>query len=296
MLEHLQSPQKPARVVILGANGFVAQTLIGNLNQDKINHVALGRKQIDLLQDHAIAGLMSVVQENDILVVIAAEAPCKNASMLYRNIRMMNVVCEVLQKQPVHQVIYISSDAVYADSAEALTESSTAAPNSMHGIMHLTREMMLQSVCQSIPLAILRPSLLYGASDPHNGYGPNKFRRLAAQNQPIVLFGEGEEERDHVYIKDVANIIVRVIKNRSLGILNIVTGKVVSFRQIAEKVVVFSDNKVKIQGTPRQMPMPHNGYRAFDITNCRKAFPDFMYTHIDDGLQLAQSEMQQEVV
>jgi hypothetical protein len=27
--------------------------------------------------------------------------------------------------------------------------------------------------------------------DPHNGYGPNRFRRLAAAGQEIVLFGEG---------------------------------------------------------------------------------------------------------
>ncbi len=87
---------------------------------------------------------------------------------------MMNVVCEVLQKQAIQQVIYISSDAVYADSDQPLTETSVIAPTSLHGVMHLTREMMLQSVCSenNISLAILRPSLLYGAEDPHNGYRP----------------------------------------------------------------------------------------------------------------------------
>jgi nucleoside-diphosphate-sugar epimerase len=40
--------------------------------------------------------------------------------------------------------------------------------------------------------------------DPHNGYGPNRFRRLAAAGQEIVLFGGGEERRDHVLVDDVA--------------------------------------------------------------------------------------------
>ena len=31
-----------------------------------------------------------------------------------------------------------------------------------------------------VPVGILRPTLVYGANDPHNGYGPNRFRRLAA--------------------------------------------------------------------------------------------------------------------
>ena len=65
--------------------------------------------------------------------------------------------------------------------------------------MHLVREVMLRSALTA-PLAILRPTLLYGAADPHNGYGPNRFRRLAAAGQDIVLFGEGEEQRDHVLI------------------------------------------------------------------------------------------------
>jgi nucleoside-diphosphate-sugar epimerase len=37
--------------------------------------------------------------------------------------------------------------------------------------------------------------------DPHNGYGPNRFRRLAAGGEEIVLFGEGEERRDHVQVE-----------------------------------------------------------------------------------------------
>ena len=52
--------------------------------------------------------------------------------------------------------------------------------------------------CARRDLAILRPTLIYGAGDPHNGYGPNRFRRLAATGKPIILFGEGEERRDHV--------------------------------------------------------------------------------------------------
>jgi UDP-glucose 4-epimerase len=41
----------------------------------------------------------------------------------------------------------------------------------------------------------VRSTLIYGEGDPHNGHGPNRFRRLAAAGQEIVLFGEGEERR-----------------------------------------------------------------------------------------------------
>jgi hypothetical protein len=31
--------------------------------------------------------------------------------------------------------------------------------------------------------------------------------------------------------------------------------------------------------------MPHNGYRPFDIAACRRAFPDFRYTPLEEGLR-----------
>ena len=52
-------------------------------------------------------------------------------------------VCQALRASPVQHVIYISSDAVYADSDQPLTERSCAQPASLHGTMHLTREVML---------------------------------------------------------------------------------------------------------------------------------------------------------
>jgi nucleoside-diphosphate-sugar epimerase len=154
---------------------------------------------------------------------------------------------EALASVPVSHVINISSDAVYADSSAPLTESSCASPGSLHGAMHLAREVMFASEVKA-PLANLRPSLLYGAADPHNGYGPNRFRRHAAKGEDIVLFGEGEERRDHVYIDDVAELARRVLYRRSTGVLNIATGEVHSFMDIAKKI---SGGKSKIKTSPR---------------------------------------------
>jgi nucleoside-diphosphate-sugar epimerase len=153
--------------------------------------------------------------------------------------------------------------------------------------MHLSREIALRGL--GLPLAILRPTLIYGTSDPHNGYGPNQFRRKANAGQDIVLFGGGEELRDHVAIEDVAEIAARVLWRRSTGVLNIATGAVTSFRAIAERVVALSGRSVAVVGRPRSGPMPHNGYRAFDPAATLAAFPDFAYRPLDQGLHIAQA-------
>ena len=123
-------------------------------------------------------------------VKASAKAPVKNPAMLLENLRMAEVACAALQRSPVAHLIYISSDAVYKDSPQPLSEDSCAEPGSLHGIMHLAREVMLRSV-HAGPLAVIRPTLVYGLEDPHNGYGPNRFRRLAAAGNEIVLFGQG---------------------------------------------------------------------------------------------------------
>jgi nucleoside-diphosphate-sugar epimerase len=153
--------------------------------------------------------------------------------------------------------------------------------------MHLAREIALSGEVKA-PLAILRSSLLYGVDDPHNGYGPNRFRRQANAGEDIILFGDGEEQRDHVLIDDVADIAVRVLAHRSCGILNIATGTVHSFRSIAEKAIDLAASKSSIVARPRSGPIPHNGYRPFDVAATRVAFPDFAYTPLFEGMAQAQ--------
>jgi nucleoside-diphosphate-sugar epimerase len=250
--------------------------------------LALGRAEADLLATGTATRLSHEFRPDDAVVVISARAPCKDAGMLVDNVRMMECVCQALAPASVSHVVYISSDAVYRDSRAPLTEESCAEPSSLHGAMHLVREVMLRSALTA-PLAILRPTLLYGAADPHNGYGPNRFRRLAAAGQDIVLFGEGEEQRDHVLIDDVAEIVRRVLMHRSRGVLNVATGSVHSFRDIAERIAALYDPPVSVRGSPRQGPMPHGGYRAFDSAASRQAFPDFRYTELEAGLAKAKA-------
>jgi nucleoside-diphosphate-sugar epimerase len=288
MLEHLNSSAlPPRRVVILGAHGFVGSASARLMATHGVPVLALGRAEADLLATGTATRLSHEFRPDDAVVVISARAPCKDAGMLVDNVRMMECVCLALAPASVSHVVYISSDAVYRDSSAPLTEESCAEPSSLHGAMHLVREVMLRSALTA-PLAILRPTLLYGAADPHNGYGPNRFRRLAAAGQDIVLFGEGEEQRDHVLIDDVAEIIRRVLMHRSRGVLNVATGSVHSFRDIAERIAAMYDPPVPVRGSPRQGPMPHGGYRAFDSAASRQAFPDFRYTELEAGLAKAE--------
>lgn len=277
------SPRKPARAVVLGGGGFIGGAIARRLCTEGIEVAALGRDSCDLLAPDAATRLAAELRPNDTLVFVSARAPVKNVAMLMENLRMGEAVCAALKNQPVAHVVYVSSDAVYKDSAAPLSESSCAEPGSLHGVMHLAREVMLRNEFAG-PLAFVRPTLTYGIDDPHNGYGPNRFRRLAAEGTGIVLFGEGEEQRDHVAVNDIADLVRRIVLHGSTGIVNAVSGDVVSFRTLAEFIATRFAPIVAITGSPRTGPMPHNGLRPFTPSAALAAFPGFKFTSWREGI------------
>jgi UDP-glucose 4-epimerase len=150
--------------------------------------------------------------------------------------------------------------------------------------MHLAREVILTDACRiaGVPLVLLRPSLLFGPGDTHNGYGPNRFVRTALAGETVKLFGEGEEQRDHVFIEDVARIVSEVLGRESSGVLNVATGTSSSFRAAAEIAVELAGGDAAVVGSPRQNPITH---RHFDVAAMLAAFPSFSWTPLRDGIE-----------
>jgi UDP-glucose 4-epimerase len=290
MLTHLLPREEiPERVVILGAGGFIGRAIAGLLQRQGIPWLGVTRQQADLLAPEGVQRLAALLRDGDSVVAAAAIAPCKNSAHLRDNMVMTTALITALQTIAPAHLLSIGSDAVFVDQDHPLRENSPKAPDSLHGVMHLAREIAFRAEVAA-PLAILRPTLVYGAQDPHGGYGPNQFRRKANQDEEITLFGAGEERRDHVYIDDVADLAMRMLMRRSTGTLNAATGQVTSFRAVAEQVLKLAGRSRSIVCLPRRGPMPHDGYRAFDVSATRQAFPDFIYRTLASGLALAQSE------
>jgi len=262
--------KKNSRIIILGGGSFVASSFISLLKKNKIKFLSISKKKIDLTNINSIKKLSNLLRINDTVVFISAAAPVKNFKMLIQNLDMCKNVFEVLKKKKIDYLLYVSSDAVYSDSKKPLTEKSKTKPDNLHGFMHLMRENILKLL--NIKLCIIRPTLVYGSNDSHNGYGPNQFVRLAQSKKDIFLFGKGEEKRDHIHVYDVGNAMYFLIKKRYVGTVNLVTGTVHSFFSIAEKIKNLY--KVKLKYVKRNGPMPHNGYRAFNNSLLKKILPN----------------------
>ncbi len=290
MLNHLnERPINPARVVVLGARGFVGRTLVAALQRGGIAALPVSSADLDLATDGAADRLAAMLQPHDAVVMLAALTPDKGRGVqpFLTNIHMAASLCGALEKVTPAQVVYLSSDSVYPIATGLVSEASCSEPDDLYGLMHLAREMMVTSATKA-PVAVLRSTLVYGAEDTHNSYGPNRLRRMAHKDNKITLFGEGEETRDHILVDDVAALTMLVLSRRSTGTLNLATGRSITYAELAKKVAALFDGPIDIIGTPRQSPITH---RHFDVTALHMAFPMFTFTPLDEGLARAHADM-----
>jgi len=259
------------RVVILGG-GFISSRVENIFIKTKTNYLRLNSKKLDLANPESIPILKSLIKKNDHIFLVASKAPVKTFDMIIYNLKILHSVCLGINSDFISKITYLSSDAVYSDTKFKITENSKVNPESLHGYMHLLRENYLKKIFKK-KLCIARATLVYGHTDPHNGYGPNKFVRQLKKNNIISLFGKGEEKRDHIYVDDLAEMLSKLVFNNFFGTINLATGNVLSFHDIAKTILSLTkENSQKLVFLKRTAPMPHNGYRAFDISLLKKLF------------------------
>jgi UDP-glucose 4-epimerase len=286
MLEHHQTDrEKPARVLILGAAGFVARDLTRHLSTQGIQNRAIGSGEIDLLKPESVGQLQATIRKDDALVITSAFTPekGKDVATLMKNLAMMQHVATAIDTARPAHLIYISSDAVYDWRETLIRETSPRQAADLYGLMHVAREQMLTfaGAKANIPVCLFCPCAIYGAGDTHNSYGPNRFLRTAIRDRSITLFGDGEETRDHIYIQDVSRLLTLCLLHRTTGIINAASGNAVTFHGVARQIATLVGSDVRIEGRPRGGPVTH---RHFDVTERIKAFPAFVPTPLADGL------------
>ena len=131
--------RKKNRIVILGSGGFVSSGVEKILKKNGYKLLLLPRKKIDLKNKNSVQKLNKLIKVDDIIFFAAAEAPVKNYKMLLNNLLMAKNVSQVMREKKPNFFLYLSSDAVYADSKKKLSEKSDLIPDSLHGAMHLIR-------------------------------------------------------------------------------------------------------------------------------------------------------------
>ena len=279
-----------SKILVIGSSGFIGKAVLDNLVIQNIDCIGLSSNEADLLTVEGTLSLKNILNDNDKIIFISALAPCKDKQMFDKNLLIINNFIKAIRNINLRHILYVSSDAVYEDSLYLISEKNNRIADNYHGKMHIKREEIITKYCTNtnINLTIIRPTLIYGPGDTHNGYGPNKFIRDLNAGNTINLFGKGEEKRDHIFIDDVVYVINESIIKNITGSFTLATGRVISFFQIA-KITCKTKNIPfdQIKFTKRKGIMPHNGYRAFDVSKLKNKLSDLNFTDIQEGIKIS---------
>jgi UDP-glucose 4-epimerase len=144
----------------------------------------------------------------------------------------------------VKKFVYASSMAVYADGAERtpIPETYPKAPPSPYGVAKLTCERYLELLQPSLgmQIAALRYFNIYG---PRQGYTPyvgviTIFSKELLKDQPPVIFGDGEQTRDFVSVRDIVQgTLLALDADIDWDVFNIGSGRGWTVNQIAQMLI-----------------------------------------------------------
>jgi len=140
----------------------------------------------------------------------------------------------------VKKFIFASSMAVYSDSKEAVpvNEGSPKDPISPYGVAKLAGERYCLLMCRQYGMrcVVLRYFNTFGRRQtftPYVGVITIFINRLLKGESPVV-FGDGQQMRDFVYVGDIARANILAMKSDATNeILNIGTGRATSVNDIA---------------------------------------------------------------
>ena len=148
-------------------------------------------------------------------------------------------------------LVYVSSCEIYGDSMEPITEDSPLSPTNPYAASKLAGDRLLYSFYKCYNLDVKIPRLF-------NPYGPHQqlnkiipiFYKLAKQNLPLTVYGDGTDTRDYVYIDDIVRGLWEARRLPSGETVNLATGVKTTNKQIAEMTIRKTGSRSEVRFAP----------------------------------------------
>jgi UDP-glucose 4-epimerase len=234
--------------VVTGGAGFIGShvvdrlidngyrvTVIDDLSSGKRENLPPGVELIvaDVTSDAASDAITKVSPE---LIVHAAAQISVSLStrepLLDARINVLGTVnvLEAARASGVSKIVYFGSGGTAYGQPDDLpvSESHPTGPENPYGTSKLTGELYLDLYRRSYGLesTVLRLANIYGPrQDPHGEAGVVAiFAKAMLADAPITIFGDGKDERDYVYVADVADAVIAAIPTGSPPRCNIGSG------------------------------------------------------------------------
>lgn len=173
------------------------------------------------------------------------------------NVKGLLNILDAAKKHKVKKVVHSSSAAIYGDDPRLPKDvSMKPKPQTPYGITKLDGEYYLQMYYEQygLPTTSLRYFNVFGPrQDPKSQYAAAIpiFVYKALKNEPITIYGDGEQTRDFVYVKDVvaANVLAATNEN-IIGVFNVANEKAITINDLAKLIIKTTNSKSEIVYQP----------------------------------------------
>ena len=201
------------------------------------------------------------------------------------NIEATCRMLELARKIDSERFVFASTAAIYGEKRIRCRETDTAVPGSPYAASKLASEYYCKVYASlyGIPTVVLRYFNVYGPGQSDHYAGViTRFVAQALRGKPPVIFGDGRQTRDFVFIKDVIRATVASVTQRVHGgtILNIGTGRATSILSLARQVLCLLDLKpLRPTRAPRRVGEVRHSQADISAARTKLGFrPEYLLT------------------
>lgn len=298
------------KAIVTGGAGFIGSHIVGELLKRGTEVISIDNYlsgshdnlteytsnplfhevECDVLDKEKLDGLMQGVE------VIFHEAASKKTICLKDPLRdhMINgwgtyTLLDLARKHDVKKFVHASTGSVYGEGRIfPQTEDHLIRPTSLYGISKFDGECHVNRFHDQYGLdtTVLRYFHVYGSKQAWTDTGGVVpiFIRKILNNQPIVIFGDGSQQRSFTYVQDDvnANMLVCERKNTSGQVYNCASGINVTIKQLADTLASIMHKQPNIQ----YQPWVDGDIKVFSIDNSKIKRLGFEFkTSFDNGLR-----------
>ncbi|MGE5351546.1 MAG: SDR family oxidoreductase [Acidobacteriota bacterium] len=268
---------KNSKVLVTGGAGFIGSNLV--------RHLVENGNTVTVL-DNFMSGYRSNLEpfpmvrliEGDVRDKESVEEAIKGAEVVFHlaasvgnkrsidhpiadaeiNVLGTLQVLEAARKERVRKIVTSSSAGIFGElKTMPIKEDHSVEPDSPYGCTKLCEEKLCLAYAKlyEIEAVCLRYFNVYGPNQRFDAYGNAipifVFRML--QNEPIIIFGDGEQTRDFVHVDDVVQANLKAADSIGIsGAFNIASGSRVTINRLVEMIVRNSKHPVKVEHGPER--------------------------------------------
>jgi GDP-L-fucose synthase len=303
---------KKKKILVLGASGFIGKNIALNLSKNKKNSVSgtyfknkVIIKNVRMIKSNLTLrkDVDKVIKGNDI--VIQAAATTSGAKDIiqkpYIHVNDNSIINSMITRAcfnyKIKHVVFFSCSIMYNPYSKKLQKEENIDVKKIYdgyfGAAHM--KIFVENMCKFYSnlgrnrYTVIRHSNVYG---PHDKFSLEKSHVLAgtinkvfSSKKEVVVWGDGKEKRDLIYISDLVDFVKIVIKKQKnkFGLYNVGSEKLISINELTDKIIKISNKNLK-----KINDLSKKNLKTYICLDCSKAKKEFKWRpkiNLDIGIK-----------